>query len=90
MPGNNRLDKNDYFNEDNERIIYPSTSFMNKKPKKKKKTETKGHVVEDLKLEDINDDGDGDYNNEHSSSKSKKKTTTKTSSKKTVQNAFYN
>jgi hypothetical protein len=77
--GKIRLGKNEKKNGDNETVMHPSTTFTNKKSKKKTNTtESRNNIVEDLTLEDVNDDHD-------ESERSKKKKTTS----KSVKNAFY-
>lgn len=86
MTGKIRLGKNQQLSGDNETIIYPTTAFLTKKKSKKKKQSTivNDNIIEDLKLEDINDDNDDNY---YPNLKIK---SLRTSSRKTIKNAFYN
>jgi hypothetical protein len=86
MNGDNHLGENQKVNGDGETIIYPSTTFMNKKPKKKKRiTAANDSIMEDLQLEDVTEN-DG---NDNLNAKSKKKQPNKISPNKFSKNAFY-
>jgi hypothetical protein len=81
-----RLGKKEKVNGDGETIIYPSTTFMNKKSKKKKRiTATNDNKKEDLQREDVNE-SDG---NDNLNAKSKKKKLNRISSNKFAKNAIY-
>jgi hypothetical protein len=58
MVGKIRLGKNVTLDDDNETLVYPSTSFMTKKISRKKRTSRSfnHNLIERLRLYDLSDD----------------------------------
>ncbi|CAF3696986.1 unnamed protein product [Rotaria sp. Silwood1] len=87
MIGKVRLEKNIQVNNNNETLIYPTTSLITKKIKQKKTNIIDNNIIENLNLDDINNnDDDDDY-------KMKKSHRTKIIKKipsEKIKNAFYN
>ena len=94
MVGKISLSKNPVLVGDDERMIYPLTTYLTEKPKKtttKKKTKKKRksttvneNIIEDLKLEDLDDYEDDDFELDLNPR------TRRISTIRTIKNAFYN
>ncbi|CAF3244889.1 unnamed protein product [Rotaria socialis] len=86
MIGKVRLSRNMHFDGDDATTVYPSTSFMTKKPKKKKSTIVNNNRIEDLNLNGIHgDDDDADKRNRNGKTRK-----TKIVAGTKIRNAFYN
>ncbi|CAF1576651.1 unnamed protein product [Rotaria magnacalcarata] len=85
MIGKVRLGRNMHLDGDGETSVYPSTSFMTKKPKKKKSTIVNNNRIENLNLNGIHGDDDDDKRNRNGKTR-KPKIVGGTK----IRNAFYN
>jgi hypothetical protein len=86
MVGKIRLSNNATIHDDNEALVHPTTVFFPKKTKKKKKKKSRlinNNLIEDLRLDDLNDSDRNGFSPKSKNSRS-------SSTKKSIKNAFYN